>query len=114
MEEGTISLDAELLEDISTYLEDEISLGDDKLLKLLIKLAIKNVRKYRNYPDTYTEEMISGDMQKHYGIIFSAVRNAWNKQGVEGEKSHSENGMSASFIDEPEWYSGVIPIARLL
>ena len=108
MEEGTISLDAELLEDISTYLEDEISLGDDKLLKLLIKLAIKNVRKYRNYPDTYTEEMISGDMQKHYGIIFSAVRNAWNKQGVE------ENGMSASFIDEPEWYSGVIPIARLL
>lgn len=107
-------MEDELFSDIKIYLGDEVSEEDNSLIKLLIKLAINNVCTYRNYPRAYSDEMKDEDMKIHYGIIFSAVLGAWNKQGMEAEKSHSERGFSTTLINDAELYSGVIPIARVL
>ena len=106
-------MEEELLDDIEVYLKDEISESDTPILSLLIEIAVKNVKIHRNYPDSYKDEMISKDLEKHYGIIFNAVINSWNKQGVEGESSHSESGTAVTYINDDKWYAGVIPIARL-
>lgn len=107
-------MENELFEDIKKYLGEEASAEDYDLIKLLIKLAIKNVCFYRNYPDSYSNEMKSNDIDMHYGIIFSAVLGVWNKQGMEGEKSHSERGFSTTLINDAELYSSVMPIATVV
>lgn len=110
----TKTLNDRILEDVKTLLKDDITSDDENKLNLFVKLSICNVKKYRNYPSEYTESMILDDLENYYSTIIYAVLNAWNRQGTEGEKSHSENNVSVSFINESELYANVIPIARFI
>lgn len=100
-----------ILNNLETYLGDEYEVD---LCTLLVNKCLENLKRARNYPENYTETMINDDLKNYEYKIFDLVLDAFNKRGVENEKSHSENGISVSFIDDEKLYSGILPIARVI
>lgn len=64
---------------------------------LVVNNSIEVFRTIRNYPDTFTEDMILSDMQKNKSKIAMAVVELDAKEGAEGETVHSENGISRTY-----------------
>lgn len=107
-----LTLEYELLEDLT----EELSATDPKfkpeLIKPKIKNAIREVRKARNYPKHYTESAIAEDLQDFYSNIRALALYDYNMVGAEFEESHSENSVSRSWKDRSKLFSGVIPLSR--
>lgn len=99
-----------ILQDLLMYLGE----GEEALLSLLINRAIANVKVKRNYPNHWDEDMIDDDLENYQYVIFDAVVYAYGKMGAEGQQSHSENGISRSWIDEGKLYADVIPFVTVL
>lgn len=108
-------MEQELLQDIKDYLGDDYDEEQESTMLFCIKRAIISFKNKRNYPRTYTDEMINSDMQKYYMCIFDLLLYSINMQGLEFETSHSENGTSRSWKSESDIYSlhNVIPISRI-
>lgn len=104
---------ARILNNLQIYLGNEYT-GKQALFTLLINRCIAHIKTARNYPSDYTETMISADLDNYEFTIFDLVLSAYNKMGIEGESSHSENGISASFIEDEKNYNGILPIARVI
>jgi hypothetical protein len=64
---------------------------------LLVTLAIEVFQDKRNYPKSYTEDIILSDLAKNKSKIAYAVIEADAKIGQEGETSHTEIGMSRNY-----------------
>lgn len=75
------------------YLEDIEEL-DNKVPRLLVDFVIEKYTEHRNYPKHFTDEMIEKDMTEHLSIMAMAVVDILFKVGTEGQKSHSENGVT--------------------
>lgn len=107
-----LTLEYELLEDLS----EELSATDPKfkpeLIKPKIKNAIREVKRVRNYPKHYTESMITEDMQDFYSNIRALALYDYNIIGGEFQESYSENGKSGSFVKRNSLFAGVIPLSR--
>lgn len=107
-----LTLEYELLEDLT----EELSATDPKfkpeLIKPKIKNAIREVRKARNYPKHYTESAIAEDLQNFYSNIRALALYDYNMVGAEGQSSIGENGTSRTFIDRNSLFAGVIPLSR--
>lgn len=86
---------------------------EDKILPVLIRQAERNVVEKR-YPFGSTDTEKSDAIKKYEGIIFKAVIYAYNKQGAEGQSSHSENGISRTWINEESLYEDIVPMAKTL
>jgi hypothetical protein len=86
----------EMLEKLKIYLNDEIKSGDsskDSLLLFLLDLAGNKLLE-RLYPFDSTKLEVPARYQ------FKQIEIAlflYNKQGAEGETSHSENGISRAY-----------------
>lgn len=108
-------VEQELLQDLKDYLGDDYDAGQESTLLFCIKRAIKSFKNKRNYPRSYPESIIESDMDKYYMCIFDLTLYWCNKQGVEFQSSHSENGISRSWDSETDIYilHDVIPIARI-
>ena len=107
-----LTLEYELLEDLS----EELSATDPKfkpeLIKPKIKNAIREVKRARNYPKHYTESAIVEDLENYYSNIRSIALFDYNMIGAEGQSSSSENGTSRNFIDRDKLFGGIIPLSR--
>ena len=57
---------------------------------------------YGNYPDEL--DIRYGDLQLRIAVVM------YNKQGAEGQKSHSENGVSRSYEDYDFLLAEVVPM----
>jgi hypothetical protein len=66
---------------------------------LVVSLAIELYSDMRNYPSSYTEERKLEDMMKNKSKIAMAAVEIDAKYGVEGQTSHSENGINRSYGD---------------
>lgn len=108
-----LTLELELLEDLT----EELSVTDpnfkQELIKSKIKNAIREVKKARNYPKHYTENMIAEDLQDYYPNIRGLALYDYNLIGGEGNASRSENGVSITLVDRKSYFSGVIPLSKV-
>lgn len=64
---------------------------------MLIDFVIEKFSQHRNYPSTFSEEMVETDMRKHISTIAMAVVDVYAKSGAEGQTEHSENGVKRTF-----------------
>lgn len=104
-----------LRNEISTDLITELGIKNNaeiSALNIKVKNAIKEVKRARNYPSHYTDEMISKDMENYYSNIKDIALYDYNQIGAEGQTSHSENGTSRTWKDRKECFNGVIPFVH--
>jgi len=106
-------VEAEILEDVRTYLGDEVSDADNPLLLILVRRAIRKVCA-RRYPWGYTDEEKEEAAKKYRDTVFDAAVYYWAKQGVEGQNSSSENGISRGYQDEDALYTDIVPMAKII
>lgn len=115
MEEKTIeNLHNEIVEDLTGLLGSEPDFNE-AVLNVKVKMAIREVRQKRNYEaTTYDEEHIAEDLWNYYAVIFDVALYDYNMIGSEGEKSHSENGVSRSYESREKLFNPVHPFVRLM
>lgn len=106
-------MESEILKDVRTYLGNEVGDYDDPTLLVLINRAIRRVCNKR-YPWGYSDEECTKAIEKYRDVIFDAVIWYWAKQGVEGQNSHSENGVSRGYGSEESLYVDVVPMVKIL
>jgi hypothetical protein len=115
IDEGmTLTLEQELIADLTDELSVSDELFNEKLMLSKIRSAMREVKRARNYPDTYTDEMVEKDMYNYYSNIRNLALYDYNTVGSEGEQSHSENGVSRSYVDRNKLLVGVTPLAKIL
>lgn len=104
-----------LQNEIFTDLSIEIGITDNaevSVLKVKIKNAIREIINARNYPKHYTEKMIEDDLQRFYSNVKELALYDFNQIGVEGQASHSENGISRTWKDRKECFNGIYPFVK--
>lgn len=87
---------------------------DDLLIEQLIKQATEDVKARRNYPNSYTDEMITEDLKKFEGVIVNLVVYDHSQAGEEFMASFGENGVSRTWKDRDSLFVGVFPFAKVL
>lgn len=102
-------MEAEICIMLAEYLGDDCD--NEASLLLPVKRAISSYKTYMNYPKSFTAEKIEKDLKAHEFCLFDLALYMWNLQGIEFQKSHSENGTNRSFTSEGEIYSlhGIVP-----
>ena len=111
-EQMEVSLQDELIADLTVELENEPTFDLSKLKQKVIN-AIREVKKARKYPSNYTEDMINKDIYNFYSNIRNIALYDYNQIGIEFQTSSSENGVSRSYMDREKLFSGVVPLAKL-
>lgn len=110
-EEMSVSLQDELLSDLTSELEGE-AIFNPSALKSKVVNAIREVKRARKYPPYYTDEQIQTDLYEYYSNIRNIALYDYNKIGAEGESSHNENGVNRSYTDRNKLFSGIIPLSK--
>lgn len=87
---------------------------DNPIIEQLIKQATEDVKARRNYPDSYTEEMITEDLKKFEGVIVNLVVYDHSQAGEEFMASFGENGVSRTWKDRDSLFIGVFPFVKML
>lgn len=101
----------EITQDLIYELNDSESFNQ-KALSSKVKNAVREIRKDRNYPESYDEEKIINDLRNHYSNIRELALYDYNQIGAEGQVSHSENGTNRSWKSRNECKNGVIAFCR--
>lgn len=99
-------------EDSDGIIFDELE--ENPTIEQLIRQAKEDVKRNRNYPNSYTEEMINKDMEKFNSIIVDLALYDYKKQGGEFQDSYSENGFSGSWINRDEILGKVTPFVQFI
>ena len=89
--------------------------SEDNLLTLFLNMAIKKVTKTRHPFNDVTEEQKASILVDYEDTILNVAVFIYNKQGAEGQTSHSENGVSRSYDGAgiPDcMLDDVVPVAR--
>lgn len=83
---------------------------------LVVNTAIEMFRQIRNYPVSYTEDMILNDMQMNKNKIAMAVVELDAKEGAEGETAHNENGINRTYSNMicPLAYAYIVPFVKMM
>lgn len=87
---------------------------DNPIIEQLIKQATEDVKAKRNYPDSYTEEMITEDLKQFEGVIVNLVVYDHSQAGEEFMASFGENGVSRTWRDRDSLFVGVFPFVKML
>lgn len=104
-------LELEILADITAEMGNEDF--NTAVMTAKIKSAYREVKRARNYPDTYSDEKIEKDMESYFSNIKNIALYDYNMIGAEGEATHSENGVSRTYVDRKSLFAGVLPISRV-
>lgn len=110
-EEMNVNLQQEIIASLSARFENEPGYSLSVLTDIVID-AIEDVKQARNYPGEYTEQQIERDLYKYKGKIKNIALYDYNKDGVQGQKSHSENSVSRTYEDRNSYFSGILPLSR--
>ena len=105
-------MEEELIEDLTIELSISDADFNTDLLTQKVKNALREVKTARNYPASYTDDMIDADLKRYYSQTRSIALYDYNKVGADFEDSHSENGISYSFSERDKLFAGIIPLAR--
>ena len=100
-----------IIEELTTELQNEVDFNVD-ILRLKVSNAYREVKQARNYPKSYTESMITNDMENFYTNVKAIALYDYNKVGAEGQTQYSADGESIHYVDRNKMFFGIIPIAR--
>ena len=87
---------------------------DDLLIEQLIKQATEDVKAKRNYPDSYTDEMITDDLKKFENVIVNLAVYDHSQAGENFMSALSEGGVNRAWRDRDSLFVGVFPFAKVL
>lgn len=87
---------------------------DNPLIEQLIKQAAEDVKAKRNYPDNYTDEMITEDLKQFEGVIVNLAVYDHSQAGENFMASYGENGVSRTWKARDSLIVGVFPFAKVL
>lgn len=110
-----------IAEDLQEQIVDELTveLSDDdafnsEILEIKVRNAIREVKRKRNYPASYTTEMIENDLENYYDVIHELALYEYNKVGAEGQSLHSEDDVQRSWVSKDELLKGVHAFVSVL
>ena len=106
----TVTNDDESTSDVVVFDMKE----DNPLIEQLIKQAAEDVKATRNYPDSYTDEMITEDLKKFENVIVNLAVYDHSQAGEAFMASYGENGVSRTWKDRDSLFAGVFPFAKSL
>lgn len=106
----TVTNDDESASDVVVFDNKE----DNPLIEQLIKQATEDVKNRRNYPDSYTDEMITEDLKQFEGVIVNLAVYDHSQAGENFMASYGENGVSRTWKDRDGLFVGVFPFAKVL
>lgn len=87
---------------------------DNPVIEQLIKQATEDVKARRNYPDSYTDEMITEDLKKFESVIVNLAVYDHSQAGETFMASYNENGVNRAWRDRGSLFVGVFPFAKVL
>lgn len=87
---------------------------DNPIIEQLIKQATEDVKAKRNYPDSYTDEMITDDLKKFEGVIVNLAVYDHSQAGENFMSDLSEGGVKRTWRDRDSLFVGVFPFAKVL
>lgn len=108
-----MDIEQEIIAELSIELQGEATFNAD-ILAVKVKNAIREVRKARNYPKSYTEKNIQEDLQDYYSNIRNIALYDYNQIGAEFQSSASENSVSRSWVDRDKLFDGVYAFVKVL
>lgn len=106
-----------LIEEIYEDLKIELDISEESDLSILIskvKNAYREVKRERNYPNSYDDETVEHDMERYYSNIRRLALYDYNQYGVEGEKSHNDNTGTRTWTSRETCLEGVVAICTLI
>ena len=106
----TIENDDETTSDVAVFDNKE----DNPVIEQLIKQATEDVKARRNYPDSYTDEIITEDLKKFESVIVNLAVYDHSQAGEAFMASYGENGVSRTWKDRDSLFAGVFPFAKSL
>lgn len=109
-----LTLEYELLEDLTAELSETDKNFNQSLIISKIKNAIREVKQARNYPKYYTDGQIEIDMYKYFSNIRNIALYDYNQIGSEYESGHSENSISRNWIDRNSLFNGIYPFVKII
>jgi hypothetical protein len=113
-EEMELTLEQEIVTDLT----DELSVSDElfnaKLLLLKVRNAIREVKRVRNYPSSYTDEMIDNDMYGFYSNIRNIALYDYNMIEIEWQTASTENGTSRTYVERDKLFGGITPLMKIV
>lgn len=107
----------ELIARSTEYFKSIEEIKDEVPSPMLIDFVIEKYAQHRNYPKSFDEEKINKDMESHITTMAMAVVDLFMKSGAEGEKSHSENGISRTYENaciSSSVFNDVLPFVKSL
>lgn len=114
MDEGmTISLEQEIIDDLTVELEIADENFNPTLLRSKVQNALREVKRARKYPDSYSDSRIERDMRDYYSNIRNIALYDYNTIGMEFQSSSGENSTNRVMIDRDKLFAGIIPISRV-
>ncbi len=106
-------LQREITDELTTELSDDEAFNED-ILEIKVKNAIREVKRKRNYPASYTAEMIEADLENYYDVIHDIALYEYNKVGAEGQSLHSEDDVQRSWVSKDDLLKGVHAFVSVL
>ena len=100
----------ELLANLKTYL-GITDTSEDAKINLMLNQALGKVI-VKRYPFGATEEQKALALTAYFDIVFDIALFLYNTQGAEGEKSHSEPGVSRSYLSIDDYLSSIVPVCK--
>ena len=110
----TVGVEQEIFADLSAELSVSDENFNETLLLSKIRNAMREVKRARNYPKTYSDSQIEQDMYDYFSNIRNIALYDYNQIGAEGQSSSGENGTSRSYVDRDKYFSGICPFVRVL
>ena len=106
----TVTNDDETTSDVVVFDNKE----DNPVIEQLIKQAVEDVKAKRNYPDSYTDEMITEDLKKFESVIVNLAAYDHSQAGENYMSALSEGGVSRTWKDRDKLFVGVFPFVKVL
>ena len=106
-----MSMIESIISDLKIELQNETDFNAD-ILALKVNNAYREVKQARNYPKSYSEDMVIADMENYYSNVKNLAMYDYNKIGAEGQTQYSADGESIHYVERNKLFVGVLPIAR--
>lgn len=110
----TVGLEEEIMADLTT----ELSLTDPNFSQALflpkVRNAIREVKRARNYPASYTSEQIETDMYNYFSNIRNIALYDYNQIGGEFQTSSNENSNSRHWMDRNKLFAGICAFVKVI
>lgn len=106
----TVTNDDDTASDVVVFDNKE----DNPVIEQLIKQAVEDVKAKRNYPDSYTDEMIAEDLKKFESVIVNLAVYDHSQAGENYMSALSEGGVSRTWKDRDSLFVGVFPFVNIV